>query len=117
MAFGKLPHTAISKNVVKRKAKSHKPRLQGNMGNFETMLEPYSKDLRWRVIWMKEVLGYEVDEVAASLCLSPRTVKRYSRQFLNFRNISPEVIGRPLNSVPMHSHVEFLIMEQSAKTS
>ena len=62
-------NTAISKNVVKRKAKSHKPRLQGNMGNFETMPAPYSKDLRWRVIWMKEVLGYEVDEVAASLCL------------------------------------------------
>ena len=86
--FGRLydiVNTAISKNVVKRKAKSHKPRLQGNMGNFETMLAPYSKDLQWCVIWMKEVLGYEVDEV--------------------------EVIGRPLNSVSMHSHVEFLIME------
>ena len=85
------------------------------MGNFETMPAPYSKDLRWRVLWMKEMLGYEVDEVAASLCLSPRTVQRYSRQFLNFGNISPEVIGRPLNSVSMHPHVEFLIMEAVLK--
>ena len=85
------------------------------MGNFETMPAPFSKDLRWRVIWMKEVLGYEVDEVATSLCLSLRTVQRYSRQFLNFGNISPEVIGRPLNSVSMHPHVEFLIMEAVLK--
>ena len=76
-----MPHTAISKNVVKRKAKSHKPRLQGNMGNFQTMPAPNSRDLRWRVIWMKEVLGYEVNEEAASLSLSPRTVERYKRQF------------------------------------
>ena len=27
---------------------------------------PYSEDLRWRAIWMKEILGYQVDEVAAA---------------------------------------------------
>ena len=43
------------------------------------------------------MLGYEVNEV--NLCLSPRTVKRYRRQFFNFGDINPEVIGRPLNSV------------------
>ena len=79
------------------------------------MSAPYSKDLRWRVIWMKDVLGYEVNEVAASLCLSPRTVERYRRQFLNFGDINPEVIGRPSNSVSMHPHVEFLIMEAVLK--
>ena len=47
--------------------------------------------------------------------MSPRTVQRYSRQFLNFGNISPEVIGRPLNSVSMHPHMEFLIMEAVLK--
>ena len=105
-----IRYTAISKNVVKRKAKSQNSRLQGNMGNFQTMPAPYSRDLRWRVIWMKEVLGYEVNEEATSLSLSPRTVERYRRQFLNFGNINPEVIGRPLNSVSMHPYVEFLIM-------
>ena len=79
------------------------------------MPAPYSKDLRCRVIWMKEVLGYEVNEVAASPCLSPRTVERYRRQFLNFGDINPDVIGRSLNSVSMHPHVEFLITEAVLK--
>ena len=54
------------------------------------------------------MLGYEVNEEAASLSLSPRTVERYRRQFLNFGDINPEVIGRLLNSVSMHPYVEFL---------
>ena len=85
------------------------------MGNFQTMPAPYSRDLQWRVIWVKEVLGYEVNEEAASLSLSPRTVERYRRQFLNFGDINPEVIGRPLHSVSMHSYLEFLIMEAVLK--
>ena len=28
---------------------------------------PVSEDLRWRAIWMKEMLGYQVDEVAAAI--------------------------------------------------
>ena len=28
------------------------------------MPRPFSEDLRWRAIWMKEFLGYSVDEVA-----------------------------------------------------
>ena len=31
------------------------------------MPRPYSEDLRWRAIWMKEILGYQLDEVAAAL--------------------------------------------------
>ena len=30
------------------------------------MPRPYSEDLGWRAIWMKEILGYQVDEVAAA---------------------------------------------------
>ena len=56
-----LTYTAISEKRCQRKAKSHKQRLQGNMGNFQPMRAPYSTDIRWRVIWMKEVLGYEVN--------------------------------------------------------
>ena len=64
------------KKRCQSKAKSYKPRLQGNMGNFQTMSASYSRDLRRRVIWMKEVLAYEVNEEAASLSLFPRTVER-----------------------------------------
>ena len=61
------------------------------------------------------MLGYEVNEVAAFLCLSPRTVECYRRQFFNFGDINPEVTGRPLDSVSMHLHVEFVIMEAVQK--
>ena len=30
------------------------------------MPRPYSGDLRWRATWMKEILGYQVDKVAAA---------------------------------------------------
>ena len=30
------------------------------------MPRPYSEDLRWQAIWMKGILGYQVDEVAAA---------------------------------------------------
>ena len=41
------------------------------------MPRPYSEDLRWRAIWMKEMLGFQVDEVAAALWMSPRTIEHY----------------------------------------
>ena len=34
------------------------------------MPRPSSEDIRWRTIWMKEMLGHQVDEVAASLKMS-----------------------------------------------
>ena len=35
------------------------------------MPRTFSEDLRWRAIWMKEILGYQVDEVAAALRMLP----------------------------------------------
>ena len=43
----------------------------------------YSNDLRWRAIWMVELLGYSVDEVAATLFMSPRTIERYISKLLS----------------------------------
>ena len=34
---------------------------------------------------------------------------------MNFGDINPDVIGRSLNSVSMHPHVEFLTMEEVLK--
>ena len=34
------------------------------------MPRPSSEDIRWAAIWMKEMLGYQMDEVAASLKMS-----------------------------------------------
>ena len=48
------------------------------------MPRPYSEDLRWRAIWIKEILGFQVDdEVAAALWMSPRTIERYVSKVLN----------------------------------
>ena len=41
------------------------------------MPRPYGEDLRWRAIWMKEILGFQVDEVAAALWMSPRSIERF----------------------------------------
>ena len=43
------------------------------------MPRPYSEDLRWRTIWMKEILGFQVDEVAAALWMW-RTLEALIRQ-------------------------------------
>ena len=73
------------------------------------MPRPYSEDLRWRAIWMKEMLGFQVDEVAAALWMSLRTIERYVSKVLNSGDVKAGIIGRPANSVAMHQHVEFLI--------
>ena len=28
---------------------------------------PYSNDMRWRMVWQREVLGYKYDQIAANL--------------------------------------------------
>ena len=42
------------------------------------MPRPHSEGLRWRAIWMKETLGFQVNEVAAALWMSLRTIERYA---------------------------------------
>ena len=73
------------------------------------MPRPFSEDLRWRTIWMKEMLGYQVDEVAAALRMPPRTIERYVLKVLNFGEVKANTIGRLIKSVAMHPNVEFLI--------
>ena len=43
------------------------------------MLRPCSEDPRWSAIWMKEMLGFQVDEVAAAWWMS-RTLEALIRQ-------------------------------------
>jgi len=64
---------------------------------------------------MKEILRFQVDEVAAALWMSPRTIERYVSKVLNSGDVKAGIIGRPANSVAMHPHVEFFIMAQVAQ--
>ena len=43
------------------------------------MPRPYSEDLWWRAIWMKEIPGYQVDEVAAVSRMASPGVRPYCR--------------------------------------
>ena len=43
--------------------------------------KPYNEDLRWRMIWQKEVLGLKLREVAKNLCVDVSTVHRIVKNF------------------------------------
>ena len=45
------------------------------------MPRPYSEELRWRAIGMKEILGYQVDEVAAASRMASVGVLPHSHEF------------------------------------
>ena len=36
----------------------------------------YSEDLRWRMVWQKEALGYTCTKIAENLCVDKSTVSR-----------------------------------------
>ena len=48
----------------------------------------YSDDLRWRMVWQREGLGYTYDDVAKNLCVDKSTVKRIVDRFKLSGNIS-----------------------------
>ena len=48
---------------------------------------------------MKEILGFQVDEVAAALWMSPRTIERYVSKVLNSEDVKAGIIGRPENGI------------------
>ena len=44
---------------------------------------PYSEDLRWRMVWQREVQGLTLEKVAKNLCVDTSTVFRVLKQFNN----------------------------------
>ena len=47
--------------------------------------------------------------------MPPITIERYVAKVLNFGEVKAKTTGRPINSVAMHLHLEFLIMEAVLK--
>lgn len=76
-----------------------------------TMQRPYtySEDLRWRAIWMKELLGYSVDKVGVILHISRKNIQRYVLKCLNTGDIKAENFGWPWKSF-VHPHVQFVVL-------
>ena len=40
------------------------------------MPRAYSQDLRWRAIWLTEILGFKINEVSLLLHMSKKTISR-----------------------------------------
>ena len=64
---------------------------------------------------MKELLGYQVDEVAAALRMPTRLIECLCPKSLNFWEVKANINGRPINSGAMYPHAEFLIMKAMFK--
>ena len=75
------------------------------------MPRAYSQDLRWRAIWLAEILGFGIDEVSLLLQISTKTISRYVRKFRMLGHVDTAVIGRPYACIAMHPHEELVIME------
>ena len=75
------------------------------------MLAPYNQDLRWRVIWLAEIVGLDLQEVSFFLQLSEMTIRRYVKKFRELGNVSTAIIGRPYNCIAIHPHEELVIFE------
>ena len=75
------------------------------------MPAPYSKDLRWRAIWLAEIVGLNIEEVSFYLQISSTTIKRYVQQFRRLGDVGVNTIGRPYYSIVMHPYEELVLQE------
>ncbi len=75
------------------------------------MPSAYSEDLRWRAIFLTEIIGINIAEVSFYLQISTKTISRYIRKFTAVGNISSEIIGRPVGCISFHPHEEFVILD------
>ena len=83
--------------------------------NIVELPRPYSQDLRWRAIYLVEIVGLGVQEVSIYLNMSPKTISRYVNKFRRLGNVNTGVIGRPYACISIHPHEEFVIMESLLK--
>ena len=88
------------------------------MASYSYSCEPkssaYSDDVRWRIIWQKEVLKLTDKEVAANLCISPSTVQRIIKLFtggISKRSYSSEQAHRSITK-PVEFFIVDLLLEK-----
>ena len=75
------------------------------------MPRAYTQDLRWRVIFLTEIIGIDANEVAFLFQISEKTISRYVSHFRRAGNLNTKTIGRPSGCISMHPHEEFVMME------
>ena len=74
------------------------------------MPEPYSEDLRWRVIWFRHFGGYSGEENCFYLGISKWTLWRYMKSYFVSGNVDTQRMGRPFESVQFQPREELIIM-------
>ena len=77
---------------------------------FAKMPAGYSHYLRWRVIWLKEIVGIEVEVVNFYTQMSITTINCYIQKFINWENVSTVIIGKPYYCISMLTHEELVIV-------
>ena len=76
------------------------------------MPKPYSDDLRWELEWLKLFYGMSKIEISSTLFVSPKTVSRIYRLFVNTGNAtSIKVFVRPKGTTTLYDHEELVICE------
>ena len=66
------------------------------------MPKPYSDDLQWRLVWLKLFYGMSNIEISSTLFVSPKTVSRIYRLFVNTGNVTSTVFGRPKGTTKLY---------------
>ena len=79
------------------------------------MPRPYSEELRWRAIWIKEILGYQVDEVAAVSKMGSLGVRKHQwglfRSCVNWlANLSSDEGGTNENITWKYKNILFVLL-------
>lgn len=70
----------------------------------------YSEDLRWRVVWQREGLGYSCKEIAQNLNIDTSTVYRTLRLFHNSGSVCKKVYPKDRSSRKLTSPIQLLIL-------
>ena len=73
------------------------------------MAAAYSQDLRWRAIWLTEIVGIDVEKVSFYLQISSETLNRWIQKCVNLGNVSADIIDRPcycINALYINTHLK-----------
>lgn len=71
----------------------------------------YSEDLRWRMIWQRDALGYSTDQVAKNLCVDKSTVYRILNLFYTTGTVSKRSYPKERAFRKLTSPAQLLILQ------
>ena len=72
----------------------------------------YSEDLRWRMVWQREVLGLTLERVASNLNVDVSTVHRTVKKFRESGSVSKKAYSSEVRLEKLTRPVQFTILFQ-----